>query len=327
MAQTRKSKPKAKRVEASTQVKAVEPKGGAARTAEEAAPPARPRAEAAAAAEDSGKAAQTAEEAEAAAAEDSGEAAQTAGEAEAAAAEVSGEAAQTAGEAEAAAAAEVSGEAAQDEARRRVAELEAELVQVKDRFLRALAETENVRRRARRDLEDALKYAIAVFAKSLLAVADNLRRALDSIPATGGGKPAGAGKKPAGAGEENELLKQLAEGVRIVERELLAAFEKHGIRKIEPLGEKFDHDFHQAMFEVEDADKPAGTIVQILEPGYLIHDRLLRPAMVALAKDKSEDTAKDKSEDTAKDKSEDDEGKSDEGAQSSQADAPAEKSI
>ena len=272
-------------------MKAVEPKGGAARTAEEAAPPARPRAEAAAAAEDSGKAAQTA------------------------------------GEAEAAAAAEVSGEAAQDEARRRVAELEAELVQAKDRFLRALAETENVRRRARRDLEDALKYAIAVFAKSLLAVADNLRRALDSIPATGGGKPAGAGKKPAGAGEENELLKQLAEGVRIVERELLAAFEKHGIRKIEPLGEKFDHDFHQAMFEVEDADKPAGTIVQILEPGYLIHDRLLRPAMVALAKDKSEDTAKDKSEDTAKDKSEDDEGKSDEGAQSSQADAPAEKSI
>ena len=301
MAQTRKSKPKAKRVEASPQVKAVEPKGGAARTAEEAAPPARPRAEAAAAAEDSGKAAQTA------------------------------------GEAEAAAAAEVSGEAAQDEARRRVAELEAELVQVKDRFLRALAETENVRRRARRDLEDALKYAIAVFAKSLLAVADNLRRALDSIPATGSGKPAGAGEKPAGAGEENELLKQLAEGVRIVERELLTAFEKHGIRKIEPLGEKFDHDFHQAMFEVEDADKPAGTIVQILEPGYLIHDRLLRPAMVALAKDKSEDTAKDKSksedmakdksEDTAKDKSEDDEGKSDEGAQSSQADAPAEKPI
>lgn len=278
-------------------MKAVEPKGGPARTAEEAAPPARPRAEAAAA-EDPGKAAQTA------------------------------------GEAEAAAAAEVSGEAAQDEARRRVAELEAELVQVKDRFLRALAETENVRRRARRDLEDALKYAIAVFAKSLLAVADNLRRALDSIPATGGGKPAGAGEKPAGAGEENKLLKQLAEGVRIVERELLAAFEKHGIRKIEPLGEKFDHDFHQAMFEVEDADKPAGTIVQILEPGYLIHDRLLRPAMVALAKGKSEDTAKDKSEDTARDKSEDDEGKSDgdegksdEGAQSSQADAPAEKPI
>ena len=317
MAQTRKSKPKAKRVEASPQVKAVEPKGGAARTAEEAAPPARPRAEAAAA-EDSGKAAQTAGEAEAAAA-----------------AEVSGEAAQTAEEAEAATAAEVSGEAAQDEARRRVAELEAELVQAKDRFLRALAETENVRRRARRDLEDALKYAIAVFAKSLLAVADNLRRALDSIPATGGEKPAGAGEEPAEAGEENELLKQLAEGVRIVERELLTAFEKHGIRKIEPLGEKFDHDFHQAMFEVEDADKPAGTIVQILEPGYLIHDRLLRPAMVALAKDKSEDTAKDKSEDTAKDKSEDtardksedDEGKSDEGAQSSQADAPAEKSI
>ena len=166
MAQTRKSKPKAKRVEDSPRVKAVEPKGGAAQTAGEAAPPARPQAEAAAAAEDSGKAAQTA--------------------GEAGAAEVSGEAAQTAEEA---GAAEVSGEAVQDEARQRVAELEAELVQAKDRFLRALAETENVRRRARRDLEDALKYAIAVFAKSLLAVADNLRRALDSISETGGEKP------------------------------------------------------------------------------------------------------------------------------------------
>ena len=207
-----------------------------------------------------------------------------------------------------------------------MAELEAELAQAKDRFLRALAETENVRRRARRDLEDASKYAIAVFAKSLLAVADNMRRALDSIPATGGEKPAGAGEEPAQSGEENELLKQLAEGVEIVERELLTAFEKHGIRKIEPLGEKFDHGFHQAMFEVEDADKPAGTIVQILEPGYLIHDRLLRPAMVAVAKDKSEDTAKDKSEDD-EGKSDGDEDKSDEGAQSSQADAPAEKSI
>ncbi|MFQ5938599.1 MAG: nucleotide exchange factor GrpE [Alphaproteobacteria bacterium] len=290
MARTRKSKPKAKRVEDSPQVKAVEPKGGAAQTAEEAAPPAPPQAEAAAAAEDSGKAAQTAEEA---------------------------------------GAAEVSEEAAQDEALQPVAELEAELAQAKDQLLRALAETENVRRRARRDLEDASKYAIAVFAKSLLAVADNLRRALDSIPATGSGKPAEAGEEPAEAGEEpaksgeeNKLLKHLAEGVEIVERELLTAFEKHGIRKIEPLGEKFDHGFHQAMFEVEDADKPAGTIVQILEPGYLIHDRLLRPAMVAVAKDK----AKDKSEDD-EGKSDGDEDKSDEGAQSSQVDSPTEKSI
>ena len=203
-----------------------------------------------------------------------------------------------------------------------MAELEAELAQAKDQLLRALAETENVRRRARRDLEDASKYAIAVFARSLLAVADNLRRALDSIPATGGGKPDEAGEEPAKSDEENEFLKQLAEGVEIVERELLTAFEKHGIRKIEPLGEKFDHGFHQAMFEVEDADKPAGTIVQILEPGYLIHDRLLRPAMVAVAKD----TAKDKSEDD-EGKSGGDEDKSDEGARSGQADAPAGKSI
>ena len=127
--------------------------------------------------------------------------------------------------------------------------------------------------------------------------------------------------------QENLPTRERHQRLELTERELIATLERHGIEKLDPLGAPFDYDRHQAMFEVEDADKPAGTIVQILEPGYLIHDRLLRPAMVALAKGKSEDTAKDKSEDTARDKAEDDEGKSDEGTQSSQADAPAEKSI
>lgn len=147
---------------------------------------------------------------------------------------------------------------------------QAEIARLKDQLLRALAETENVRRRAQREREDAAKFGVTAFARDLLPVADNLRRALDSIPRE--------------ALQENELLRALAEGVEMTERELLAAFERHHIRKIEPLGERFDSNLHQAMFEVPGSGQPAGTVVQLLQPGYLLHDRLIRPAMVGVAK-------------------------------------------
>ena len=152
----------------------------------------------------------------------------------------------------------------------RIAELEAEVAKYKDQALRALAEQENVRRRAQRDREDALKFATSGFAKDLVTVADNLRRAIDSVPDV--------------EASSSELLKNLISGVSATERELLGAFEKHGIKKLDPMGEKFDHNFHQAIFELENTGKPAGTVVQVLQAGYTIHDRLLREAMVGVAK-------------------------------------------
>lgn len=153
----------------------------------------------------------------------------------------------------------------------RVRELEAELADLKDKSLRALADAENTRRRAQREVADARKFAAGNFAKDLLNVSDNLRRALDSVPQA--------------QREADEHFKTLAEGVEMVEKELISVFSKHGITRIEPLGEPFDHAHHQAMFEIESADQPVGTIVQLLQPGYLLHDRLLRPAMVAVAKE------------------------------------------
>ena len=152
----------------------------------------------------------------------------------------------------------------------RIAELEAEVAKFKDQALRALAEQENVRRRAQRDREDALKFATSGFAKDLVTVADNLRRAIESVPEAQAAK--------------DELLKGLMSGVSATERELLGAFEKHGIRKLDPMGEKFDHNLHQAIFELENTGKPAGTVVQVLQAGYTLHDRLLREAMVGVAK-------------------------------------------
>jgi molecular chaperone GrpE len=149
------------------------------------------------------------------------------------------------------------------------AELEAELADYKDRLLRALAETENVRRRAQREREDASKYAIVGFAKELLSAADNLRRALESLPESEA---------------KDERTRSLLAGVAATERELLGAFERHGIKRIDPKGEVFDHNFHQAIFEAERPDHPAGSVVEVLQPGYVLHDRLLRPAMVGVAK-------------------------------------------
>ena len=151
----------------------------------------------------------------------------------------------------------------------RAADLEAELAEYKDRLLRALAETENVRRRSQREREDASKYAIAGFAKDLLSAADNLRRALESLPESEA---------------KDQRTRSLLAGVAATERELLGVFERHGIKRIDPKGEVFDHNFHQAIFEAERPDHPAGSVVEVLQPGYVLHDRLLRPAMVGVAK-------------------------------------------
>src|SRR5579864_2325962 len=152
----------------------------------------------------------------------------------------------------------------------RIAALEAELAEAKDRLLRTLAESENQRRRAQRERDDTQRYAAANFAKDLLDVADNLGRALASVSVND---------------VQDERLKSLLEGVAATERALLAAFERNGIKRIEPrLGDRFDFNLHQAMFEVENSGRPAGAVVQVLQPGYQMHDRLLRPALVGVAK-------------------------------------------
>src|SRR5436309_7611057 len=151
------------------------------------------------------------------------------------------------------------------------AALAQEAAELKDRLLRALAEMENLRRRTEREVADARAYGISAFARDLLAVADNMRRALDAF-----------GAEPHEAPDAG--TKALLEGVELTERELLKTLEKHGVRKLDPEGAKFDPHFHQAMYEVPDESVPAGTIVQVVQPGYTIGERVLRPALVAVAK-------------------------------------------
>jgi len=152
----------------------------------------------------------------------------------------------------------------------RIAELEAELAAAKDQMLRALAEAENTRRRAERDRQEVTKYGAVGIARDLLSVSDNLRRALEALPED--------------ARDSEGWARDLITGVELIEREFLDAFGKHGVVKMEPLGQPFDHNFHQAMFEMEDLEKPAGTVVQQMQPGYRLHDRLLRAAMVGVSK-------------------------------------------
>jgi len=147
--------------------------------------------------------------------------------------------------------------------------LEGEVAALKDQWLRAMAETENLRRRATRDREEAFKYANTNFARDILSIADNLRRALENCPSTE---------------ELPESVKALIQGIELTESALISTFERHGIKKVEPMGEKFDANLHQAMFEVEDESVSAGTVVQVLQVGYTMHDRLLRPAMVGVSK-------------------------------------------
>ena len=151
-----------------------------------------------------------------------------------------------------------------------IALLEAEVGSLKDQLLRAMAETENVRRRAQRDREEGLKYAAAPVIKDLLAVADNLQRALESVPQE--------------QAAENGPMQNLRLGVEMTLKELQTVFERHGIKTINPLGERLDPHLHEAMYEVEDPGKPAGTVVQIIQSGYRLHERLLRPARVGISK-------------------------------------------
>jgi len=158
-----------------------------------------------------------------------------------------------------------------------IARLEAETADLKDKLLRAMAETENVRRRAERDKQDASKYAITGFAREMVGVADNLRRALESVSGEGQGQE--EGNETNGAN-----LESLIEGVSMTEREMINALERSGITTIDAMGAQFDHNLHEAMFEVEDPSIPAGTIVQVIQGGYLLGDRLLRPAKVGISK-------------------------------------------
>lgn len=150
------------------------------------------------------------------------------------------------------------------------AEYEVQILELKDQLIRALAETENVRKRAQRDVEESNKYAITGFARQMISVLENLQRATSSISED--------------MRAENEQVKNLALGVEMTLRELLGAFERFGIRRIEPMGEKFDHNLHQAVVQLEDAHAEPGTVLQVLQAGYTIHDRLLQPAMVGVAK-------------------------------------------
>ena len=141
----------------------------------------------------------------------------------------------------------------------------------KDKMLRALAEMENLRKRTEREIADARAYGITSFARDVLQVADNMHRALDSI-----------GDELRSTAEGN--VQSLLEGIDLTERELQKVLEKHGVRQFSPVGEKFDPNFHQAMYEIADGSAVPGTVAQVIQAGYLIGDRVLRPAMVAVAK-------------------------------------------
>src|SRR6201985_2709305 len=146
-----------------------------------------------------------------------------------------------------------------------------EVAEARDKLLRTLAEMENLRQRTRREVSDAKTYGIPGFPRDVLDIADNLQRALDAVPAE-----ARAAADPG--------LKALIEGVELTERSLLNALEKNGVKKFDPSGEKFNPNFQQAMYEVPDASVPSGTVVQVVQAGYTIGERVLRPALVAVAK-------------------------------------------
>ncbi len=160
--------------------------------------------------------------------------------------------------------------------------LRAENEELKDKTLRTVAEMENLRRRTAREIVDSRTYAVTGFARDLLAVGDNLQRAIQAVPAD---------KRESGSDE----FKNLIEGVELTERELLKALDKAGVRKFNPEGEKFDPNLHQAMFEMPNPDMPNNAVAQVVQEGYMIGERVLRPAMVGVAKGgpKWEDVAVD----------------------------------
>ena len=168
-----------------------------------------------------------------------------------------------------------------------IEKLNEEISGLKDQRLRAIAELENFRKRAEKDQSDALKYGISNFAKEIINIRDNIERAQSSISEEA---------------KNNEAIKSVIEGIDLIAQSVVSTFEKIGIKKIESLNEKFDHNLHQAMMEIEDDDLEPGTIVQELIPGYTLHDRLLRPAMVGVSKKtkKNDDIAENSSPDEEK---------------------------
>ena len=151
----------------------------------------------------------------------------------------------------------------------RVSLLEAERTDLKERLLRTLADMENLRRRTEREVADARTYAVTNFARDMLTVADNVRRALDAVPADA---------------KAGEATKALIDGIELTERDLLKTLERNGVKKLDPQGSKFDPNMHQAIFEIPNAEVAAGTVLQVVQTGYAIGDRVLRPAMVGVAK-------------------------------------------
>lgn len=148
--------------------------------------------------------------------------------------------------------------------------LQTEAADLKDKLLRAHAEMENIRKRAEREREDTAKYAVTRFARDIVNVGDNFQRAIDAVPV--------------GAAEQDPALKSFLEGVTMTERELLNVLDRHGIKRVQPMHEPFNPHLHQAVMEIQRTDVPNGTIVQIFQAGFMIEDRVLRPAMVGVAK-------------------------------------------
>jgi molecular chaperone GrpE len=151
-----------------------------------------------------------------------------------------------------------------------IAVLEAEKADLKDKMLRLMADMENLRRRTEREIADARTYAVANFARDMLNVADNVRRAIESVPEEARSTAEGP-------------FKALIEGIDLTERDLLKNLERHGVKKLDPQGQKFDPNVHQAMFEIPNAEVPNGTVLQVVESGYVIGERVLRPALVGVS--------------------------------------------
>jgi len=145
-----------------------------------------------------------------------------------------------------------------------------ENAEMRDKLLRTMADMENLRQRTEREKTDTSRYAISNFARDVLTIGDNLRRTIEHVPAD--------------AAAQDPALKSFLEGVELTERELLKMMEKHGVTKLEPLGQRFDPNQQQAMYEVPTTEVPEGTVVEVMQAGYTIGDRVLRPALVAVSK-------------------------------------------
>lgn len=148
--------------------------------------------------------------------------------------------------------------------------LQTEVAELKDRLLRTHADMDNIRKRSEKEKADAHKYAVSKFARDMIEVGDNFQRAIETVPA--------------GAAEQNTALKSFLDGVTMTERELINTLERHGIKRIDPKGQPFNPHLHQAVMEAQNPDVPAGTVTQVYQLGYMIEDRVLRPAMVVVAK-------------------------------------------